>query len=394
MMRVTFTQINDNVQRNLASNYAQLAKLQEQLSSGRRLNRPSDDPIDMKNNVNLKAELAQGTQYHRNIEDGLAWMNMTEVALTDMNELMQRLREQAVYAGNDTMTGTDRQYIAAEVEQLLRQVVSLTNSSYKGNFLFGGTNGDKQVYEYTTGTTFSFDNSTPATTLGAVGTTNTMVTYSNREYYQYQRLDPNTVSVVIDPAGAGTRAIEGQDFTVDYANGTITAIAGGQLDFTLAPPPPPTVAVTLSHYNKVNRENSSSIMREIEEGVSTRINISADEAFDDTQSGRELIGIILNFKDGLLKNNGTVINDSITEMDRIFENIRAAQSTNGARINRFELTRDRNESREIEVTRLQGELEDLDFAEAIMQFSMSENIYNASLRAGAKVILPTLGDFI
>ena len=81
-------------------------------------------------------------------------------------------------------------------------------------------------------------------------------------------------------------------------------------------------------------------------------------------------------------------------MDRIFENIRAAQSTNGARINRFELTRDRNESREIEVTRLQGELEDLDFAEAIMQFSMSENIYNASLRAGAKVILPTLGDFI
>ncbi|OGK01786.1 MAG: flagellar hook-associated protein 3, partial [Candidatus Raymondbacteria bacterium RifOxyC12_full_50_8] len=223
MMRVTFTQINDNVQRNLASNYAQLAKLQEQLSSGRRLNRPSDDPIDMKNNVNLKAELAQGTQYHRNIEDGLAWMNMTEVALTDMNELMQRLREQAVYAGNDTMTGTDRQYIAAEVEQLLRQVVSLTNSSYKGNFLFGGTNGDKQVYEYTTGTTFSFDNSTPATTLGAVGTTNTMVTYSNREYYQYQRLDPNTVSVVIDPAGAGTRAIEGQDFTVDYANGTITA---------------------------------------------------------------------------------------------------------------------------------------------------------------------------
>src|SRR3989339_559653 len=161
MMRVTFTQINDNVQRNLASNYAQLAKLQEQLSSGRRLNRPSDDPIDMKNNVNLKAELAQGTQYHRNIEDGLAWMNMTEVALTDMNELMQRLREQAVYAGNDTMTGTDRQYIAAEVEQLLRQVVSLTNSSYKGNFLFGGTNGDKQVYEYTTGNTTSTSGSIP-----------------------------------------------------------------------------------------------------------------------------------------------------------------------------------------------------------------------------------------
>ena len=63
MMRVTFTQINNNLQRNIMTNFSRIAELQEQLSTGRRLNRPSDAPVDMKNNLNLKAELAQGNQY-------------------------------------------------------------------------------------------------------------------------------------------------------------------------------------------------------------------------------------------------------------------------------------------------------------------------------------------
>src|SRR3989339_626680 len=101
MMRVTFTQINDTVMRNINYNAAKLSQLQEQLSSGRRLNRPSDNPIDMKNNINYKAELAQDGQFKHNIDDGAAWMAMTEVAMTDMNTLIQDIRERALQAASD-----------------------------------------------------------------------------------------------------------------------------------------------------------------------------------------------------------------------------------------------------------------------------------------------------
>lgn len=395
MMRVTFTQINDTVMRNIGYNQGKLANLQEQLSSGRRLNRPSDDPIDMKNNISYKSEIAQDTQFKRNIEDGSAWMGMTEVAMTDMNELMQTIREKGLQAASDTMTANEREYVAQEVNQLLKQLVSLTNSSYKGNYLFGGTNGDKIVYEYTEGETHAF----PPNALGAntfqTGVWNAMTTYEDNRLYQYKRLDPNTVSISYTNGGPAVPAAEGTDYEVDYAQGLIRAVPGSALETALnTNPPATTVNVTFNHYNKVNRENMGSVYREIEQGVRTRVNTSADEVFEDSANNIDMIGVVTDLLDSLYKNNGSAVSDTITELDKISKNLLAAESRNGAKVNRFELTSSRNDNRKIEVTRLQSELEDLDFADAIMKFSLAENVYNASLRAGAKVILPTLGDYI
>jgi flagellin-like hook-associated protein FlgL len=266
--------------------------------------------------------------------------------------------------------------------------VSLTNSSYKGNYLFGGTNGDKIVYEYTEGTVHTFP-ANAAGTLAAAGTPNAMMDYTDNKLYQFKRLDPGTVRIVLDPGGAGTVAVEGTDYTVDYAQGTITALAGGVLDGTTLP-----VQVTFNHYNKVNRENMGTILREIEQGVKVRINMSADEVFEDSAANIDMIGVVTELVDALNKNSGTRISGTITSIDKISDILRAAQSRNGAKVNRFELTTTRNDNRKIEISRLQSELEDLDFADAIMEFSLSENVYNASLRAGAKVILPTLGDYL
>ncbi|MFH0919270.1 MAG: flagellar hook-associated protein FlgL [Fibrobacterota bacterium] len=396
MMRVTFSQINDTVQRNINRNYAKLANLQEQLSSGRRLNRPSDNPIDMKNNINYKAELALNNQLKRNIEDGQGWIGMTEVAMTDMNEVMQRLRVLALEGDNATMTGTERGYIGQEANQLLKQLVSLSNTTYKGDFIFGGTHGDKQIYNYEEGTAYSFPvNAVLASTFQA-GVDNPMNTYSNNQIYQYKRLDPGSVSLNYVVAGVPNAAVEGTDYTVDYAEGTIRAVTGSAFETALGVvgPNAPVVNLTFNHYNKVNRENNGSVIREIEEGIKVRINVSADELFEDTASNLDLIGVSVDLLDGLKRNNTSKINAAISEIDTVFNNMKAAQSSNGARLNRFELTLDRNSNKKIEVSRLQSELEDVDFATAIMDFSMSENVYNASLKAGAKVILPSLGDYI
>ncbi|OGS35188.1 MAG: flagellar hook-associated protein 3 [Elusimicrobia bacterium RIFOXYB2_FULL_49_7] len=397
MMRVTFTQINDTVMRNINYNAAKLSQLQEQLSSGRRLNRPSDNPIDMKNNINYKAELAQDGQFKRNIDDGAAWMAMTEVAMTDMNTLIQDIRERALQAASDTMTANEREYTAQEIQQLLQQLVSLSNSNYKGNYLFGGTNADKPVYEYTEDTQCTFAPNTLNVNTFQSGVWNAMRTYEDNKLYQYKRLDPNSVHLTYTTTAGGiqTTAVEGVDFEVNYSEGTIRTIAGSAFETALNDPlDSETVDITFNHYNKTNRENTGSIYREIEQGVKVRINTSADEVFEDNTSNLDMIGAMTNLLDALYKNSGARVSEAITDIDGVAKVLLAAQSRNGARINRFDLTGDRNGNREVEISRLQSELEDLDFADAIMKFSMSQNVYNASLQAGAKVILPTLGNYI
>ncbi len=388
MNRVTFTQINDTVLRNISRNYRNLSSWQEKLSSGRRLNKPSDNPIDMKNNISYKAEIALNSQFKRNIEDGQGWISMTEVAMNSMNEIMQRMRELGLQGANDTLIAQEREYIAQEIDQLVRQLMSLSNSTYKGDYIFGGTNADKKIFDYVTGEKFNF-----AAGQFVAGIDNAMTEYGNNSIYQFRRIDPKTLNIVYDDGTGQVTAVEGQDFTVDYSNGTLRTVAGSAFETALLSSPV-TVDVTFNHYEKINRNNSGSIYREIEQGVKPRINVSADELFENRSTGVDMFGVTMKMLDGLRSNQGAKINEAIGEMDTVFAQIRATQSSNGARLNRFDLTLERNGNRQIELARLQSKLEDLDFAEAITEFSLSENVFNASLKAGAKVIMPSLGNYI
>ena len=145
-MRVTFTAVNRNVQRNLSNRYSDMVTLQEQLATGKRLRKPSDSPIDVANDIKLRTKQAQLRQYERNIEDGLAIMGVASSAMNSMNDMLHRARELAVQAANGTYTNTDRTYMQKEVDQIFRQMMSVINTQFKGNYIFNGTNTRTQPY--------------------------------------------------------------------------------------------------------------------------------------------------------------------------------------------------------------------------------------------------------
>jgi flagellin-like hook-associated protein FlgL len=145
-MRVTFATVNRNVQRNLSRRYADMVNLQEQLATGKRLRKPSDDPIDVANSIKLRTKHTQLKQYKRNIEDGLAIMGVASSAMASMNDLLHRSRELAVQAANGTYTDSDRTYMQKEVDQLFRQMMSVINTQFKGNYIFNGTNTKTPPY--------------------------------------------------------------------------------------------------------------------------------------------------------------------------------------------------------------------------------------------------------
>jgi flagellin-like hook-associated protein FlgL len=146
-MRITFTTVNRNVQRNLSRRYSDMVGLQEQLATGKRLRKPSDDPVDVANTIKLRAKETQLGQYKRNIQDGLAIMGVASSAMASMNELLHRARELAVQAANGTYTDSDRLYMQQEVDQLYRQMMSVVNTQFKGTYIFNGTNGNIPPYK-------------------------------------------------------------------------------------------------------------------------------------------------------------------------------------------------------------------------------------------------------
>ncbi len=383
-MRITFHEVNANMQYNVMKNYSRLSELQEQIATGRRLNRPSDDPVDVTNDLSLRSGINRLKQYRRNLDDGLAFMGVTDTALTSMNELLQRVKELGIQASNDTYTASERAFVADEVTQLLRQVITLVNSTYKGDFIFGGTNTKIAPYTLQNGTfNGAIDN-----LLAPVGTAISI--QDNAALPPVTNVENLIAKTVVVKSGGATLK-EGVDYTIDYVNSTITRLAGGALDGL---PNGTAYEIRFEWIAKAEVPNTDALLREIEQDVALQINVSADQVFDDPVNSANLIKDLTVFSQALVQNDPAKIRESLAKIDYVFKNVLSAEAINGSRMNRFELTRSRNEMQVTEITRLQSELEDADMAEVVTEFSVLQNIYSASLKAGASIIQPSLVDFL
>lgn len=122
--------INHNIQalnayRNLYSNQAATSKNLEKLSSGLRINRAADDAAGLAISEKMRSQIRGLKQAERNSMDGISLMQTAEGAMTEVHSMLQRMRELAVQASNDTNTGTDRDAIQKELDQLLLEIDSV-----------------------------------------------------------------------------------------------------------------------------------------------------------------------------------------------------------------------------------------------------------------------------
>ena len=152
--------------------------------------------------------------------------------------------------------------------------------------------------------------------------------------------------------------------------------------------------MTFKWVKNADESNTDAIYREIEQGVTPKINVSADTIFMNRKHNTNMVDTIIGLGQSLVQNDSSGIRNELVNLDYMFESVLSAQAENGSKVNRFELTLGRNEMQVVEVTRLLSELEDADMSKVITEFSMLQNAYSASLKAGARVIQPSLMDFI
>jgi flagellar hook-associated protein 3 FlgL len=148
--RVTQSMMSKGSVAAMQTSLSRLAKLQEQLSTGRVLNRPSDSPTDTTSAMRIRASLADVQQYGRNADDGDGWLSTIDAALTSANDQVLRARDLALQGANQGSVGpTAREALAAEVDQIREGLINTANTNYLGRPVFGGVTAGPAAYDAT-----------------------------------------------------------------------------------------------------------------------------------------------------------------------------------------------------------------------------------------------------
>lgn len=142
-MRVTQSMLSNNMLRNLSNNYNKMGKLQDQLTTQKRITRPSDDPVVAMLGLGYRDSLNKVQQYSRNISEATNWLDSTDDAISQGVKVLQRIRELTVQASNGTYEEAQRGAIAVEVDQLKDQLETIAQTQVGGKYIFNGENTNK-----------------------------------------------------------------------------------------------------------------------------------------------------------------------------------------------------------------------------------------------------------
>ena len=321
--RITNMSMIDNYNRNLNQNLRKMENYQRQISTGRKIVRLSDDPVNVVKVVNAKDRLLDVEQYGKNLNDAGAWLNASETALNDLNSIVARCYELSVYAANDIFGADEKQAMVYELSQLREHVITLANSTLGDKYIFGGYN----------------------------------VTY-----------EPFAAELDADDVPTGEVLVNREPMV--YGDGDEEFISfelGMGLLFE--------VGVSANAFLGVEEEGN--IYYQITKLIETLSNESSNsDSTDPTDPGdlaiRPFVGI----------------------MQQLQKNVLAVLSDVGGRSARIEMMVNRYSRDFVNYSQMQSDVEDLDYAEGMMYFSMAESVYRSALSIGGRVLQPTLLDFL
>ncbi len=291
-MRVTERSISTSTLNNLQRSMARSGQIQEQLSSGRLISKPSDSPTGTISSMQLRSENRTVQQYSRNANDGMAWLGTIDSTITTAASQVSRVRD-LVLQGLNTGTTTDgsREALAAEVDNIRESLIGLSNTRYLDRPIFGGNT--------TGGAAFNADGS--------------------------------------------------------YAG------------------------------------DDGEVIRTVGDGATVKVNLTGPEVFG---TGNDNLFNVLSSISAKLRTDPTQLDTDLARLDAVTDTMKTGLSQVGARYNRVENMRNTADNRILTLNSQQSEVEDIDLPKTIMEMQLQETAYQAALSATAKVIQPSLVDFL
>lgn len=415
-MRVTNRMLANNFLTDMTTNLNNLQTLQRQLTSGKEIRRPSDDPLKVARAMQLHSEISVNKQYNENIKDTLSWLEQTDTALGQLGDQTHRIRELLVSAG-DIAYGTDeRKKINDEVKEIIGQMSQTLNSSFDGRFIFGGTRGTakpvnvkdgKLVYADRFGNEIPFSDKVEIVDASKWSGKKLLFNYTDKTD---NKIKEKTIEI-------DTSSIKNINDLVLNINGKITEIGmedkleatvddgKSGIKFTPKVSTDPTKDIEaikiLSSEEKLMM--GEKLVTEISQGVRVEYNTTAVDVIefkDNKGKDRDLREILedivahLDSPDSDADAVKKITNEDLAALDAVMDNILKLRSQVGAKGNRMESALEKNKEENFNLTEILSKTEDIDLTEKTMEYAVAISVYMASLQTSARVLQPTLMDYV
>lgn len=145
--RVTTEMVIGSTLADINSTQTAMERTERELSSGKAIAEPSENPVATSQAIALESAISGLDGYETSANDGHAWLQAANGALTGINEALQRVRELVVESGDGISSQSDRENIAGEVEQLTQTVKQDADTQYAGQYIFSGTATNTAPYQ-------------------------------------------------------------------------------------------------------------------------------------------------------------------------------------------------------------------------------------------------------
>ncbi|MDR6553608.1 flagellar hook-associated protein FlgL [Paenibacillus qinlingensis] len=302
--RITQGMMNNQLLRNISANLSRMNESQNQLSTGRRINAPSDDPVGISFSLRYRSEVSVNDQYQSNADSAVSWVDFSDGMLGQAGDVLQRARELAVEGSTGSNPQLALDAINVEVKQLFSHMVNIGNSQFNGKYVFNGQLTDKPPYN---------------------------------------------------------------EATADADTGTVD---DGEIKFDMGV------------------------------GVRMPVNVLGKQAFgvpyDATDPAKDnVFKALQDLSAALASGDIKEVSDNIIgRLDKLHDKLLEARSDIGARANRIGLSQSRLQDIGLNLQTLQSKTEDADISAVITNLKTDENVYQASLSVGSKIISTSLIDFL
>jgi flagellin-like hook-associated protein FlgL len=144
--RVSTYLVRQRLQSQLQTDQLDIFRLQNQISTGKRITRPSEDAPAAQRAITLQRLIERKTQLQSNVNTGLSFLTATDVALNDVSSLLGDIRGLALGAASTTATDEERAVAATEVDQAIDQLLAVGNRRFRGRYLFAGSQTNVEPY--------------------------------------------------------------------------------------------------------------------------------------------------------------------------------------------------------------------------------------------------------
>ena len=387
-MRISTNQIFTLGLNGMLNQQTELVKTQQQIASGEKLQRPSDDPVTAVQILNFEREANLLDQHITNVDIVKNKLSVEEGLLDGVTNVLQRVRELAVQGLNDTYTATDRDDIAQEVKVLNEELLAIANSQDEsGNYLFSGFSNNIQPYT-SIGASYGGDEGQRKIQVGPE------VFVESNDPGNLIFESEVTQTVVTDTATSGTSSSqlyiisEGVQDTISPAvtvffSAPDSLVIDDGTNSTTVTPYVAEQAITLSEVDSNFPDITLRLEGTLNNGDSYRLETQ-------TTARQSIFQTIDQFANALVANkvssNDSPNNgDILTNLSAAIDNVIDTKAKIGARHNVVEQQQQVNETLVDSVTETLSGLKDLDFSEAISRLSQQSAALQAAQQTFSRV---------